>query len=113
MRLKDKAAIITGAGSGIGRASALLFAEEGAKVVVADWIAEGGKETVRLIKEAGGESIFVKVDVSKAKHAQRMVKTTIDKFGKLDILFNNFFRYHESGGLYEVELRLVYKIKLG
>lgn len=89
MRLKDRVAIITGAGSGIGRATAFLFAQEGAKVVVADYVAEGGEETVRLIKEAGGEATFVKVDVSKAADTQRMVNTAIDRYGKLDILCNN------------------------
>jgi len=64
MKLKDKVAVITGAGSGIGRATALLFAEEGAKVVVADYSVEGGEETVKRVKEKGGEAIFVAVDVS-------------------------------------------------
>ena len=86
-RLKDRVAIITGAGSGIGKASALLFAKEGARVVVAD--AAKGEETVRLIKEAGGEATSVRVDVSKATDTQRMVRTAIDSYGKLDILFNN------------------------
>ena len=89
MRLKGRVAIITGAGSGIGRTSALLFAREGAKVIVADYMAESGEETVKLIKEAGGEATFVKVDVSKAADTQRMVKTAIDSYGKLDILDNN------------------------
>jgi NAD(P)-dependent dehydrogenase (short-subunit alcohol dehydrogenase family) len=89
MRLQGKVAIITGAGSGIGRATALLFAREGARVVVADYAAEGGEETVRLIKEAGGEATFVKVDVSKAADAQKMVQAAIDSYGKLDILYNN------------------------
>jgi len=63
MRLEDKVAIITGAGSGIGRATAILFSKEGAKVVVADLSEEGGKETVKEIKNQGGEAIFVKTDV--------------------------------------------------
>jgi len=64
-RLDGKVAVITGAGSGMGRAAAVLFTKEGAKVVVADWIAEGGEETVRTIKASGGEATFVKTDVSK------------------------------------------------
>lgn len=89
MDLKEKVAIITGAGSGIGRATALLFAKEGAKVVVADWIEEGGKETVEQIKEQKGEAIFVKTDVSKAEDIDKMVKTCLDNFGRIDILVNN------------------------
>ena len=89
MRLKGKAALITGAGSGIGRASALLFAREGAKVAVVDIVQEGGQETVNMIKEGGGEAIFVKADVTKAVDAERMIKTTVEKYGRIDILFNN------------------------
>lgn len=89
MRLADKVAIITGAGSGIGRASASLFAEEGAKIVVADIDHEGGDETVASINAAGGDSIFVHTDVTIIPDLERMVKKTIDRFGKIDILFNN------------------------
>jgi NAD(P)-dependent dehydrogenase (short-subunit alcohol dehydrogenase family) len=89
MRLADKVAIITGAGSGIGRATAILFAQEGAKVVVVDYVPEGGQETVEMIKRNGGEAIFVETDVSKAAAVEKMVQTTIDTYGKIDILFNN------------------------
>lgn len=87
-RLDGKVAIITGGGSGIGRATAVVFAKEGARVVVADWIAEGGKETVSMIKEAGGEAIFIKTDVSKAEDIKNMIKTSVNTYGKLDILMN-------------------------
>ena len=89
MRLKGKAALITGAGSGIGRASALLFAREGAKVAVVDIVQECGQETVNMIKEGGGEAIFVKADVTEAVDAERMIKTIVEKYGRIDILFNN------------------------
>ncbi len=88
-KLDGKVALITGAGSGIGRASALLFAKEGARVVVADFVPEGGHETVKLIKEAGGEAIFVEVNVSKSPDVQRMIKSAVDAYGRLDIVFNN------------------------
>ena len=88
-RLNGKVAVITGAGSGIGRATAKLFAKEGAKVVVADIASEGGQETVSMIKGEGGEGTFVNVDVSKAADVEIMVKTAVEKYGKLDILFNN------------------------
>jgi NAD(P)-dependent dehydrogenase (short-subunit alcohol dehydrogenase family) len=88
-KLDGKVALITGAGSGIGRASALLFAKEGAKVAVVDYVPEGGRETVKMIKKAGGEAIFIEADVSKAADAERMVKTTVDTYGRIDILFNN------------------------
>lgn len=89
MRLQNKVAIITGAGSGIGRAIALAFTKEGAKVVAADWSAEGGKETIEQIKKEGGEAIFIKTDVSKAEDINKMAKTCLDKFGRVDILVNN------------------------
>lgn len=89
MRLQNKVAIITGAGSGIGRGMALTFAREGAKMVLADWSDEGGKETVGLVEAQGGEAVFVKTDVSKAGDVEEMVKTCVDHFGRVDILVNN------------------------
>jgi len=88
-RLDNKVALITGAGSGMGQASAILFAKEGAKVAVADISPKNGEETIRRIRQAGGEATFVKVDVTKAAEVERMVKTTVDTYGRLDILFNN------------------------
>jgi len=88
-RLDGKVVIITGAGMGMGQAAALLFAKEGAKVAVVDWKAEAGEETVKAIKKAGGEAIFIKADVSKAEDAKNMVKTTVKTYGKLDVIYNN------------------------
>ena len=89
MRLKGKVAVITGASSGIGRATATLFAQEGAKVVVADINSKMGEDVVQQIKEAKGEATFVKVDVSSPADLQRMIQTAITSYGKIDILFNN------------------------
>ncbi|PIP17289.1 MAG: short-chain dehydrogenase [Candidatus Portnoybacteria bacterium CG23_combo_of_CG06-09_8_20_14_all_37_13] len=89
MRLQNKIAIITGAGSGIGRGIALAFIKQGAKVAIADWSEEGGKETAEQIKKAGGEAVFVKTDVSKAIDIDKMTKTCLDEFGRIDILVNN------------------------
>jgi len=88
MRLEGKVAIITGGGSGIVRATAELFAREGARVVVADCNADTGHETVQAIKETGGEALFVEVDVSDSAQVQHMVETTLDAYGGIDILFN-------------------------
>lgn len=89
MKLIDKVAIITGAGSGIGRAAALLFACEGAKVVVADISAPGGQDTIAQITAQGGQAVAVEVDVSQSRQVKRMVRTAADAYGRLDILFNN------------------------
>lgn len=84
-----KVVLLTGGSSGIGRASALAFAREGAKVVVADVGVEGGEETVSKIEAAGGEAIFVKTDVSKATEVKALVKKTIETYGALHCAFNN------------------------
>jgi len=89
MRLKDKVALITGAGSGIGKESALLFAREGAAVAVVDVNEQAGQAVVDEILASGGKAVFIKADVSKAEDAERMVAETEKAFGKLDILFNN------------------------
>jgi NAD(P)-dependent dehydrogenase (short-subunit alcohol dehydrogenase family) len=88
-RLEGKVSLITGAGSGIGQAMAVLFAREGSKVAVADISAEGGQETVRCIRDEGGEAEFFQVDVSSAAQVRRMVEAVIARFGRIDILCNN------------------------
>ena len=88
-RLPNKVAIVTGAGSGIGRATAIRFAEEGAKVVAADINEETGRHTIEQIKAAKGEATFVKVDVSLEADIEGMVRAAVEGYGKLDILINN------------------------
>ena len=89
MRLKNKVSIITGGGSGIGRATAILFAEEGSKVVIADFDAEGGLKTVEIIKANGGEAVFIEADVSVETEAFNIARFATDQFGTINILVNN------------------------
>jgi NAD(P)-dependent dehydrogenase (short-subunit alcohol dehydrogenase family) len=86
---QNKVAIVTGGTSGIGRAAAVAYARDGAKVVVAGRRAAEGEETVRLIRAQGGEGLFVRTDVSKAIQVKELVDRTVQKFGRLDFAFNN------------------------
>src|SRR5215813_8685718 len=104
MRLKGKVALITGGGSGIGREAALLFAKEGASVVVADVGDAAGRDTVARVEAAGGKAVFVHADVSKASDAEGMVETAERTYGKLNILFNNAGIFPASdGGVLETD----------
>jgi len=89
MKLKNKVSVITGAGSGIGRETAILFAKEGSQVVIADWNEESGGETTTIIRKMGYEASYIKVDVSKVSDAKLMVEHALKEYGKLDIVFNN------------------------
>lgn len=89
MILQNKVALITGGGSGIGRASALRLAGEGARVMISDVNEAGGEETVHLVEAQGGEAAFVRCDVSKASEVEALVKATVQRFGGLDIALNN------------------------
>lgn len=89
MRLKDKVALITGAGSGIGRETALLFAEEGASVAAADLTAASVQETVDAITASGGRAVALTADVTSGADAEKMVASAVESFGKLDLLVNS------------------------
>ncbi len=98
MRLSNKVALITGAGSGIGRESALLFAKEGAQVAVCDVNLSTATETVSLIKATGGEAIAIQADVSKAADVKAMIEAAEAAYGKLNVLFNNAGIFHAADG---------------
>ena len=87
--LDGKVALITGGSTGIGRATAQIFAREGAQVGVADVNADGAEETVRLIQAAGGAALFIRADVSQAADTEAMVRTVVETYGRLDCAFNN------------------------
>ena len=98
--LEGKVALVTGGSSGIGRSAALAFAAEGAKVIVADVLVKEGKETVKKIKETGGQAIFVKVDVTQSAQVEAMVNKAVETYGRLDCAFNNAGIDGEAGPLY-------------
>jgi len=89
LRLKDRVAIVTGAGKGIGWGIAKVFSTEGAKVIVVDWDEEAGEKTAEEIRQSSGDAIFVNCDVSNEEQVKAMVQATIDKYGRIDILVNN------------------------
>jgi NAD(P)-dependent dehydrogenase (short-subunit alcohol dehydrogenase family) len=86
---EGKVALVTGASFGIGRATALAFAKRGAKVVVADWIEDKENETIRLVKEAGSDAMFVQCDVSSSTEVKNMIEKATARFGRLDYAYNN------------------------
>lgn len=104
--MKNKVVVITGASSGIGRASAYKFAEKGAKIVVADFDETGGMETVENIKKGNGEAVFVKTDVSKIKDTERVVDFAVKTYGSIDVMFNNAGRSAQSKSLLEYDYEL-------
>lgn len=87
--ITNKVTLVTGSASGIGRATAIAFAREGARLVIADYAADEGERVVHEIKAAGGQAVFVKADVSRSGDVEAMVKKTIDTYGRLDCAFNN------------------------
>lgn len=101
-RLDEKIILITGAGSGIGRSTALLFASEGATVIVNDLNEPNGTETVQLIAEAGGQALFIQADVCDPAATERMIDQTIETYGRIDVLFNNA-GISNVGALHELE----------
>jgi NAD(P)-dependent dehydrogenase (short-subunit alcohol dehydrogenase family) len=88
-RLEGKIALVTGGGSGIGRAAAQLFSREGAMIVIADINVEGGEETLRNIGDAGGEAHFVRTDISKSTEVEALIKKIVEIYGRLDCAYNN------------------------
>lgn len=96
MRLKNKVAVITGAAGGIGRATCLLFAEHGAKIIAVDINEKEGIETIQEINAHGGQALFIKADVSKAADCKNMIEAALEKYGQLDILFNNAGIMHDQ-----------------
>ena len=88
-QVEDKVALVTGGASGIGRATALTFAREGAKLIIADLNEDGGHQTVHMITEQGGDATFVNVDVTQAQAVEALISTTVETYGRLDCAHNN------------------------
>ncbi len=114
MRLSGKVAIVTGGGSGIGRAVCELFAQEGASVIVADTDPEGGQETSARIKSAGGEAVFVPTDVSKEPQVEELVRTALTAYGGINVLVNNAaaFVFRTVENITESDWRLAIDVNL-
>ena len=89
MQLDGKIALITGGSSGIGRETAVLFAQHGAKLAIADLNPDGGQETAQMIREAGGTAVFIQTDVSQAAQVENLINEVVREYGRLDIAFNN------------------------
>jgi len=101
-RLEGKSAIVTGSATGIGRATAVLFAKEGARVVVSDIDEAGGLQVATRINAEGGQAIFVKADVSEVAEVERLIEAAVGAYGRLDVLVNNAAVYLGDGGLLSV-----------
>ena len=86
---KRQVVLVTGGGSGIGQASAMAFARNGAKVVIADISTAGGEETVQMLQERGGDGCFIRADVTAAEDVATMVRRTVETYGRFDVAFNN------------------------
>ena len=97
-RLEGKVALITGAGNGMGREASLLFAKEGARIVVADFAEEGGNATIEAVKAAGGDAVFVKVDVASDEQVHGMIDATMRTYGALHVLYNNAGIFPDDDG---------------
>lgn len=102
MKLKGKVAIVTGAGQGIGRAIAFLAASEGARVALVDWNPETGRETLRDLREAGREGVFVCADVSRSSEVQKVVDEVLRLWGRIDILVNNA-GFDRPSGIFKIK----------
>jgi len=89
MRFKDRVVLVTGGGGGIGRTIALLFAGEGAHIVIGDLNVAGGEETVEMIRQKGGQAVFVEANVTRFEDAEKMVAQAVENWGRLDVLINN------------------------
>jgi len=98
VRLDGRVAMITGAGSGQGKAAAVLFSERGAAVTVAEINEEAGEATAREVRDAGGRAIAVACDVSRADQVKAAVEATVSEFGKLDVLYNNAGLWYPARG---------------
>ena len=99
MKLKDKTAIVTGSGTGMGRSVAIRYAKEGAKLVIAEINEAAGKETLALIKKDGGEAIFFPVNVADEKQVMQLAAATAQVYGRIDILYNNVARMHKQDAM--------------
>lgn len=101
-RFQDKVFTVTGGASGIGKTTAIMFAQEGAKVVIADITTRGSRETVREIRQMGGMATYIRTDVSKAREVENLINQIIESYGRLDFAFNNAGIDHKITSMHEV-----------